>query len=209
MTNFKESKSLLDRAYSLKAGEAKPLYRDWAGSYDADLVESLGYVGPVNVAEITANYCENKSARILDVGCGTGLVAHRLAELGYEQIDGLDFSPEMLEVAREKDIYESLISADLNKQLSIDSNSYDVIVSCGTFTHSHVGPSAFDELIRVSRSGGIFCLSINAAIYESSGFSDKLRDLENSNQINMLDKTIIELTVNEPVDGFVVIFKKV
>ena len=208
MTNIGQSKLLLKRAYHLKEGEAKPLYRDWADSYDADLVESLGYVGPVHVAEIAVTYCENKAARILDVGCGTGLVAQRLSQLGYNQIDGLDFSSEMLEVARNKGMYGSLINADLTKELSIEKEAYDMLVSCGTFTHSHVGPEAFDELLRVTRTGGILCISINAGVYESCGFAKKLRVLEVSNKIRIENKTTIKLTVNEPVDGFVVVFSK-
>lgn len=208
MTNISQSKLLLKRAYNLKKGEAKPLYRDWANSYDTDLVDSLGYVGPVHVANIAATYCTNAEARILDVGCGTGLVAQRLSQLGYDQIDGLDFSSEMLEVARCKGVYGSLINADLTKELSMEKETYDILVSCGTFTHSHVGPEAFDELIRVTRSGGILCVSINAAIFESNGFEKKLSDLERSNKIKIESKTTIKLTVNEPVDGFVVVFSK-
>ncbi|MGE4594317.1 MAG: class I SAM-dependent methyltransferase, partial [Gammaproteobacteria bacterium] len=174
MTTIGQSKLLLKRAYHLKEGEAKPLYRDWADSYDADLVESLGYVGPVRVADIAHSCCPDVSARILDVGCGTGLVAQRLFQLGHKQIDGLDFSKEMLEVARSKDIYVDLMNADLTKTLSINPSVYDLVVSCGTFTHSHVGPEAFDELLRIIRPGGIVCVSINAEIYESNGFYKKL-----------------------------------
>lgn len=208
MTNLEQSKSLLVRAYNLKEGEAKPLYQDWANSYDVDLVDSLGYVGPVHVADIADTYCTNEDARILDVGCGTGLVAQRLSQLGYEQIDGLDFSKEMLEVARSKDIYVDLINADLTQTLSINTSVYDLVVSCGTFTHSHVGPEAFDELLRIIRPGGIVCVSINAEIYESNGFYKKLSNLECAGKILIESKVKIQLTVNEPVDGFVVVFKK-
>lgn len=38
-------------------------------------------------------------ARVLDAGCGTGRVAIRLAELGYDTV-GVDLDPQMLEVAR-------------------------------------------------------------------------------------------------------------
>jgi predicted TPR repeat methyltransferase len=208
MTNIKQSKSLLARAYNLKKDEAKPLYRDWALTYDNDLVESLGYVGPVCVADIAHSFCADVSAHILDVGCGTGLVALRLSQLGYQRIDGLDFSKEMLEVARSKNIYADLINADLTKTLSIKTAVYDLVVSCGTFTHSHVGPEAFDEILRIIRPGGIACVSINAEIYESNGFSEKLRALECADKILMQSKVKIQLTVNEPVDGFVVVLKK-
>lgn len=38
-------------------------------------------------------------ARVLDAGCGTGRIAIRLAELGYDVV-GVDVDPTMLEVAR-------------------------------------------------------------------------------------------------------------
>lgn len=38
-------------------------------------------------------------ARVLDAGCGTGRVAIRLADLGYDTV-GVDLDPTMLEVAR-------------------------------------------------------------------------------------------------------------
>ncbi len=50
MVDRKRSKSLLERAYDLQTGdEALSLYRDWATSYDTDLVDPLGYVGPARL----------------------------------------------------------------------------------------------------------------------------------------------------------------
>jgi SAM-dependent methyltransferase len=40
-------------------------------------------------------------ARIADLGCGTGTLSVLLAEAGYD-VDGLDFSPRMIELARRK-----------------------------------------------------------------------------------------------------------
>ncbi|NLJ89390.1 MAG: class I SAM-dependent methyltransferase [Clostridiales bacterium] len=43
---------------------------------------------------------------ILELGCGTGNVTRRLRDLGYDMI-GLDSSAEMLELAREKEVFEN------------------------------------------------------------------------------------------------------
>lgn len=40
-------------------------------------------------------------ARVVDLGCGTGTLSVLLAESGYE-VDGLDFSPRMVELAERK-----------------------------------------------------------------------------------------------------------
>lgn len=209
MPDRKRSRSLLERAYGLQTGdEALSLYRDWATSYDTDLVDPLGYVGPRRVADIVAARCRDFNAHILDVGCGTGLVGDRLTYLGYTKMDGLDFSQEMLEVARTKNVYVALINADLTQKLSIESASYDVIVSCGTLTHGHVGPDAFDELLRITRTGGIFCVSVNTEIYESNGFADKLSELENAGHILIESRVTIPLMTKEPVNGIIVILEK-
>jgi len=209
MADRKRSKSLLERAYGLQTSdEALSLYRDWATSYDTDLVDPLGYVGPARVANIAAARCRDFNAHILDVGCGTGLVGERLAYLGYTKMDGLDFSQEMLEAARTKNVYVALINADLTQPLSIETASYDFIVSCGTFTHGHVGPEAFDELLRITRAGGIFCISINTEIYESNGFADKLSELENTRQVLVESRVTIPLMTKEPINGIIVILEK-
>ena len=209
MADKQRSRSLLERAYDLQTSdEALSLYRDWATSYDTDLVDPLGYVGPQRVADIAAARCREFNAHILDVGCGTGLIGERLAYCGYTKMDGLDFSQEMLDVARTKNVYVALINADLTQPLSIKTASYDVIVSCGTFTHGHVGPEAFDELLRIIRTGGIFCVSINTEIYESNGFADKLSELNNAGQISVESQVTIPLMIKEPVNGIIVTLEK-
>ena len=42
------------------------------------------------------------------MGCGTGLVGLYLAEKGFSKIDGIDASPGMLDMARDKDVYDNL-----------------------------------------------------------------------------------------------------
>ena len=208
MADEKRSKSLLERAYDIKSGEeACSLYRDWAGAYEADMVEPLGYVGPRRVAEIAGARMGDCDRRLLDVGCGTGLVGTHLAELGVTNIDGLDFSQEMLDVARGKSCYRNLIKADLTQPLDIPSHSYDGFVSCGTFTHGHVGPDAFHELLRIARPQAVFCISVNAAIFEPDGFAELFDELAAAGRITIEDKVTTALIIKEPVDGVIITFR--
>ena len=70
-------------------------------SYDNELTENQ-YVTPLRCAQILSNYTKNKNIKILDIGCGTGLLGFELKEIGFKSIDGLDLSEEMLKIAEQK-----------------------------------------------------------------------------------------------------------
>lgn len=98
---------------------------------------------------------ERLSKRILDAGAGTGLVGQHLKDLGYTNVDGLDISQEMLNIAHDKGIYKNLICAPLSEKKidQIQSGSYDALISSGTITVAHVKPPALDEIVRLVKPG--------------------------------------------------------
>lgn len=160
----------LDRAYALKTPEdSVRYYRDWAADYDRDFAAGMEYRSPGVVAAAYAAL--GGGGPVLDVGAGTGLVGQALSSKGVSPIDGLDISPEMLAEAREKRVYRATILADLTKTLPIPDATYSGCVSAGTFTHGHVGPSAFAELLRVTAPGAIFAVTVHSAVYEALGFA--------------------------------------
>jgi SAM-dependent methyltransferase len=164
----------LDKAYEINGPEdARRMYGDWAPTYDESFGQAWGYVAPREIAAILKAEIA-ASAMILDIGCGTGLVAESLREL---TVDGLDITPEMLEVAREKGLYRSLIRDDLTRALDIPDASYDAVISCGTFTHGHVGPECFPELLRITRPGAVFACGTIGPVLDGAGFGSALARL--------------------------------
>ena len=93
--------------------ENEALYREWAATYDRDVFETLGFTGSARIADLVASYVPRRSTEVIDLGCGTGAVGVRLAVLGFERIDGVDLSPELLDIARAKGPYRSLTTMDL------------------------------------------------------------------------------------------------
>lgn len=93
--------------------------------------------------------------RIMDAGAGTGLVGVELKRLGYGNVDALDISQEMLNVAKEKNAYKKFICAPLSDQRTpgIETDEYDALICCGALVLAHVRPAAIDELIRMVRNG--------------------------------------------------------
>ncbi|WP_162906783.1 class I SAM-dependent DNA methyltransferase [Algihabitans albus] len=156
---------------------ARKLYDEWAQGYDADLTGMHGYVAPQATAHALAELMPDRSAPILDVGCGTGLVGQALADSGCSCIDGIDISAEMLAEAGKKGVYRALWSENLLEGTSADADSYAAVIGVGVFSRQLLPPPVFDELIRLVRPGGHFALVVRGDQFESEGFAAKMRDL--------------------------------
>ena len=76
----------------------------------------MAYVAHSDASDIFFGVVPDRNACILDVACGTGLVGEYMREHGYNNIDGVDFSPAMLERARERAVYRSLDVHDFTQQ---------------------------------------------------------------------------------------------
>jgi ubiquinone/menaquinone biosynthesis C-methylase UbiE len=73
----------------------------------ARLAASYDRIRPVddnwrNAFEVVVREADLRGQRVLDLGCGTGRLSAALAEQGMARVWGVDASPEMLAVAREK-----------------------------------------------------------------------------------------------------------
>lgn len=164
-----ETKPSLSTAYAVRTpDDNRRLYAGWAHDYDGDLAVKYDYVYP---ARIAALFDENGGrGPVLDAGCGTGLVG---AALRCDPVDGVDLSPEMLQMAKSKAAYRNLDEADLNRRLPFDDGAYNGVVSAGVFTEGHVGPEALDELIRVAAPCALFALGVNERVFDEMGFDEK------------------------------------
>ena len=67
-------------------------YDQWAATYDHDIVTKSSWTGHIHIADVFARFAPPE-AKVLDVGCGTGLAAIELARRGFSRIDGFDLSP--------------------------------------------------------------------------------------------------------------------
>jgi len=158
--------------------ELAEAYAEWADSYDRDLVDEMAYVAPALTLQLLQEYLEDKQARILDAGCGTGLVGLHLLKQGFEQVEGLDYSLQMLAKAKEKGVYTRLHQGDLTATLELPEAHFDAVICVGTFTCGHVGPEAFSELLRVTRPGGYICFTVRDKAWQDDDYSRHMEVLE-------------------------------
>ena len=176
----KEVISKLDIYKIKKPEELLKYYQDWTynNKYNKDMVD-WNYTAPQETVSILKKYALNKNSKILDAGCGTGLVGIELKKYSYLNIEGVDFSQSMLDLVPQN-IYKKIEKIDLNKALKFKDNIYDAIMCVGTFTYGHVKPQALDELIRITKNKGFICFTINEGIYEEYGFDNKIKELSNN-----------------------------
>jgi len=109
--------------------------------------------------ELTRNLPESPQ-RVLDVGCGTGVIGLLFAEMGH-RVTGVDLSEAMMAKAREKASAQNL-SIELRtgdaEHLPFDDGSFDVVVNrhlLWTLPHPE---TALNEWYRVLKKGGIMLI---------------------------------------------------
>ncbi len=149
------------------------LYDGFSADYET-AYSKVEYEGPQNVAKALRAYLpevDGLKIRVLDAGCGSGLVGAACRDIGFTQLVGIDLSTGMLDKAAEKNgLYQELKVADLTKPVPFDDNTFDAVVSCGVFTAGHVPKEALAELARVTRPGGVLCIACQEHVYKQEGF---------------------------------------
>jgi len=158
-----------------------------------------GYVGHLITSELLLSYLKNTQAKILDAGCGTGLVGEILNNNEFKNLIGVDFSQEMLNIAMQKNVYQSLELVDLTKKLDYEDNLFDAVICAGTFTCGHVGPEALREMVRIIKQGGYICFTVRKQEWEASPYMQIINDLEDTQAWQKLEHTTKKYNLKEGV----------
>ena len=146
------------------------LYDKWASTYDADMADG-GYRHPSACVALFARHVMCGSAPVLDAGAGTGLIGQWLQTLGYPDVEALDVSEGMLEIARSKNLYTAYHKLALGGPLPFADGTYTAVIAAGVFTSGHVGVEGLSELLRICYSGGAVVLTVKGTLW-NGGFAD-------------------------------------
>uniref|UniRef100_A0A8C6TSL4 Methyltransferase domain-containing protein n=1 Tax=Neogobius melanostomus TaxID=47308 RepID=A0A8C6TSL4_9GOBI len=139
----------------------EPQYDTWAPNYERDLLTMEYRAHEHAVTVLMQHFTGDPSqTRVLDVACGSGLVAKRMVELGFCQFVGVDASEGMLKEAKLTGLYQAVHHAVLGKQpLSVEKESFDVVTVAGAMNPGFIPVSAVREFYEATRPGGLVCMS--------------------------------------------------
>ncbi|BCD62610.1 methyltransferase [Nitratiruptor sp. YY08-26] len=108
------------------------------------------------VANAVKSCINEKNLKILDFGCGTGLVSYELTNIA-DSITGIDTSPKMVEMFNAKSTTPAIKA--FCKDIDEIEKKFDLIVSSMTFHHIKDIDAIIEKLRKKLQPGGIICVA--------------------------------------------------
>ena len=124
-------------------------YDEFAKTYEKR--RSAGYHAWLDDVQAELVRRHAAGGRMLEVGCGTGLILDRL-RADFDEVVGVDLSEGMLEHARARGLTAHQSSAE---SLPFEDESFDLVCSFKVLAHVQGIRSAALEMARVLKPGGI------------------------------------------------------
>ena len=196
----------------------------FADSFD-EALSGLNYRVPQLIAdslnEKKADFPDRK-LRILDLGCGTGLVAAQLKKYWPDSaVSGVDISPNMLAQAEQKNIYNQLVEADLETFLAEKKSAFDLIVAADVLTYFGDLKTIFSGVFGLLEKTGKFVFSASRNTHDNAGWFLHLSGRFQHSEIYLhkalaaagfilenLSPQILREEGGEPVTGWIVTVRK-
>jgi SAM-dependent methyltransferase len=128
-------------------------YRAWLPSYEATVEDEMDLV----LLQALDSIPWPDVTHAADLGCGTGRTGAWLRAHGVARLDGIDATPEMLAVARQRELYDRLAEADV-AATGLTSAAYDLVTTCLVDEHLRGLEPLYRETSRLLRPGGAHVL---------------------------------------------------
>lgn len=187
-------------------------YNSWAENYDRD-VAVLHFRAPyLSANSILSHFSgEREAAVVLDVACGTGLVAKQLKNHGFGHFVGIDGSEAMLKLARESGLYQELKQVLLGEEpLPVQwENAFDVAVISGALCAGHVPVCVVRDLCKFTKPGGYICMTTRSNLENleyKAALDSELRQMEEEGLWTCVEVTQVkdwERAVSEQEEGYI------
>ena len=153
-------------------GYIRTVFDGYADRFEHHLL-SLQYNIPAAIRTILLNHPKIASGlslgKVLDLGCGTGLVALAIGDLPIRSFTGVDLSPRMLAHARVKRIYTELREGDIITDLATHDEQWPLIAAADVLCYM----GALEDLLALVHQrleeGGWFIFSVERLLPDHDG----------------------------------------
>ena len=126
-------------------------YGEWAPIYEDTVLDLMDLDLLARIETVNWRDCQHAA----DFACGTGRIGAWLKGQGARVIDGVDLTPQMLEIAKEKGAYHSLRLGDVGAT-GLEAGAYDAVTMSLADEHlSNLAP-LYKEASRLLKPGGKF-----------------------------------------------------
>lgn len=188
---------------------SKKWFDNQAPVYDEKNVILYSKYGKISCQNIF-DYLKNKKYnKLLDIGCGTGLLIDMLSKKCNAEFVGLDLSPKMLKEAKKKKIKNAKFVEGRSDELPFENNTFDIVTCSQSFHHYPETDKPLQEALRVLKPGGLYIIS-DTGVGPFKMFGVKVDDFiyrtfSNSGDCNIsyLEKMVNDMETN----GFKVVHK--
>jgi predicted TPR repeat methyltransferase len=150
------------------------VFDGYAGRFEQHLI-CLGYRIPGVVQavlqEMLARTGNRGLGRVLDLGCGTGLIGAFLTGLPMADMTGIDISGAMLNEARGKPVYDRLVQGEIGAFLATTVETWDTVIAADVFCYNGRLDTIICAVARHLRPGGhvVFTVEHDVAGEASDG----------------------------------------
>ncbi len=198
----------------------KALFDNYAEHFDTHILSGLEYTANAHChrALQTITQLPHKKWCIADLGCGTGLCGPFFKPHAATLI-GIDLSPNMLQKAREKNMYDALIEADIQDYLTQHPHHFDCLVAADVLVYTGNIDPILKAAAMALKPHGFFVFSVEIAtnadfcITPSGRYAHSapylLRVAQENGFMSLLTNTeTTRLQFGKEVKGFIVVLKK-
>lgn len=202
----------------LSAAYVRRLFDQYAPRFDKSLRDGLKYQAPDQLRRLIEESAPaRRFGRVLDLGCGTGLMAEALADIS-KTIDGVDLSPGMIAEARRKNIYASLNVTDLRTALT-SARGYDLIVAADVLNYVRDLAPVISSAATALAPGGLFAFTVESDDAEAVSLGPTQRFRHSAKAVESTARTchfhvraarpsFFRQEADKPVPGLLILLQK-
>ncbi|MBO6621213.1 MAG: class I SAM-dependent methyltransferase [Balneola sp.] len=177
----------------------KESYNSWAEQYDSNKNKTRD----LDIKSTIETLSRYNFKNVLELGCGTGKNTFWLLNKA-ERIIGLDFSTEMLKIAKEKVVSDKVEfkQSDLNKDWEIEDQFADLITSSLTLEHIEDLNHIFNQANQKLSENGLFFISELHPFKQYIGSKAKFKTENGVQELKVFIHHISDYVQSAEINGF-------